>query len=135
MVLRSLSPAIFKTRWLERFARKEKIGDAVLVDAVARAENRQVDAELGGGVIKQRIARPGRGKSGGYRTVILFRRGVRAVFIYGFAKSDRANIDADEAKQFKEAARHVLQLTEKQIHELVKNGDFVEVRYEQEISK
>jgi hypothetical protein len=65
----------------------------------------------------------------------LFPPGVRAVFAYGFAKSDRANIDADEEKQFKEAARHVLRLTEKQIEELVNNGDFVEVRYEQEVSK
>ena len=129
------SQRVFKTRWFERFARKEKIPDPILVDAVARAENGQVDADLGGGVIKQRIARPGRGKSGGYRTIIFFRRGERAVFAYGFAKSDRANIDDDEEKQFKEAARHVLQLTENQIEALVKNGDFVEVRYEEEISK
>jgi hypothetical protein len=86
-------------------------------------------------IFKQRIARPGQGKSGGYRTIIFFRRGERAVFAYGFAKSDRSNIDADEKKQFKEAARHVLRLTVEQIEELLKNGDFVEVRYEQEISK
>jgi hypothetical protein len=129
-------PRVFKTRWFQRFARKEKIGDAVLLEAVARAEKGQVDADLGGGVIKQRIARPGQGKSGGYRTIILFRQGERAVFVYGFAKSERENIDADEAKQFKEAARHVLRLTEKQMAELVKEGDFVEVnRHEQEISK
>jgi hypothetical protein len=126
---------IFKTRWFERFARKQKIGDSVLADAVGRAEKGQIDADLGGEVIKQRIARPGQGKSGGYRTIIFFRRGTRAVFAYGFAKSDRANIDADEEKQFKEAAHHVLRLTEKQIEELLKNGDFVEVRYGQEISK
>jgi hypothetical protein len=105
------------------------------MDAVGRAEKGQVDADLGGGVIKQRIARPGHGKSGGYRTVIFFRHSERAVFAYGFAKSARANIDVDEEKQFKEAARHVLRLTEKQIDELVKNGDFVEVRHEPEISK
>ena len=135
MERRSGRQKVFKTRWFERFARKEKIPDAILVDAVARAERGQVDADLGGGVIKQRIARPGRGKSGGYRTIIFFRRGERAVFAYGFAKSDRANIDDDEEKQFKEAARHVLQLTEKRVEALVQNGDFVEVRYEQEISK
>jgi hypothetical protein len=128
-------PRVFKTRWFERFARKEKIRDHVLVDAVARAERGQVDADLGGGVIKQRIARPGQGKSGGYRTIIFFRRGVRAVFAYGFAKSDRANIETDEEKQFKEAARRVRRLTEKQIEELLETGDFVEVRYEEEISK
>ncbi len=135
MELQSGSTRIFKTRWFERFARKEKIRDAVLVDAVARAEKGQVDADLGGGVIKQRIARPGQGKSGGYRTIIFFRRGSRAVLAFGFAKSDKANIDADEEKQFKEAARHVLRLTEKQIEELLGKADFVEVRYEQEISK
>jgi hypothetical protein len=129
------NPRIFKTRWFERFARKVKIRDAAPVDAVARAEKGQVDAGLGGGVIKQRLARPGQGKSGGYRTIIFFRRGERAVLAYGFAKSGRANIDADEEKQFKEAARHVLRLTEKQIEELLKNGDFVEVKYEQEVSK
>ena len=64
------SPRIFKTRWFERFARKEKIRNAVLLDAVARAEKGQLDADLGGGVIKQRVARPGQGKSGGYRTII-----------------------------------------------------------------
>jgi hypothetical protein len=121
-------PRVFKTRWFQRFARKEKIGDAVLLDAVARAEKGQVDADLGGRVIKQRIARPGQGKSGGYRTIILFQQGERPVFVYGFAKSERANIDVDEEKQFKEAARHVLRLTEKQLAELVKNGDFVEVK-------
>lgn len=107
----------------------------MLADAVARAEKGLVDSDLGGGVIKQRIARPGQGKSGGYRTIIFFHRGAVAVFAYGFAKSGRANIDADEEKQFKEAAHHVLRLTGKQFEELVKQGDFVEMRYEQEISK
>jgi hypothetical protein len=132
---RSSNPRVFKTRWFERFARKEKIRDAALVDAVARAENGQVDADLGGGVIKQRIARPGQGKSGGYRAILFFRRAERAILAYGFAKSERANIDAEEEKQFKEAARYVLRLTAKQIDELLKNGDLVEVKYEQEISK
>jgi hypothetical protein len=126
---------IFKTRWFDRFARKEKIGDLLLVDAIVRAENGQIDADLGGGVIKQRIARAGQGKSGGYRTIIFFRRSERAVFAYGFAKSDRANIGTEEENQFKEAARYVIRLTEKQIEELVKNGDFVEVRYAQQVSK
>ena len=86
---------------------------------------------MGGGVIKQRIARIGQGKSGGYRTIIFCRRGERAVFAYGFAKSDRANIDADEETQFKQAAHYVLRLTGDQIDELLENGDFVEVKYEE----
>jgi len=83
------SVRIFKSRWFQRFARKEGIADAVLREAVARAEKGQIDADLGGEVIKQRIARPGQGKSKGYRTIILFRRGAKAFFVYGFAKSQR----------------------------------------------
>jgi hypothetical protein len=121
---------IFKSRWFQRFARKEGIADSVLRQAIVRAERGQIDAILGGGVIKQRIARPGKGKSKGYRTIILFRRGARAFFIYGFAKSQRANINSDEEEQFKEAATHVLALTEKHLAELLKRGDFVEVKGE-----
>jgi hypothetical protein len=127
---------IFKSRWFERFARREGIADAALREAVARAEKGQIDADLGGGVIKQRIARPGQGRSKGYRAIILFRRGAKALFVYGFAKSQRANIDDNEEEQFKEAAKHVPALTENQIAELLKRGDFAEVKYnEQKVSK
>jgi hypothetical protein len=106
------------------------MSDAVLLDAVARAERGQIDAELGGEVIKQRIARPGQGRSKGYRIIILFKRGAKAFFIYGFAKNQRANIGKDEEVQFKEAATHVLALTERQLRELLTRGDFVEVKRE-----
>ena len=96
---------VFKDAWFYRLARREKIGDSVLKDAVARAEKGIIDAELGGGVIKQRIARPGEGKSGGYRSVILFRKGELAFFVYGFAKSGRDNIEPDEVDGFKKLAK------------------------------
>jgi hypothetical protein len=118
---------IFKSRWFQRFARWEEIRDAALREAVRRAENGQIDTDLGGGVIKQRIARPGQGKSKGYRAIIFFRCELYAFFIYGFSKSQRANIDSGEEAQFKEAARHVLALTERRLAELLKSGDFVEV--------
>jgi hypothetical protein len=121
---------IYKSRWFQRFARKEGIADAVLGEAVARAEKGQIDAGLGGEVVKQRISRPGQGRSKGYRAIIFFRRGAKAFFVYGFAKSQRGNIDDDEKEQFKEAAKHVLALTEKQLAELLKKGDFMEVKSE-----
>ncbi len=121
---------VFKSRWFQRFARKEGISDAVLRDAVVRADQGQIDADLGCDVIKQRIARPGQGKSKGYRTIIFFRRGARAFFVYGFAKSRRANINVDEQEQFKEAAKLVLALTGTQLEVRLKKGDFVEVKSE-----
>jgi hypothetical protein len=127
---------IFKSRWFQRFARKEGIEDTALSEAIARAEKGQIDADLGGEVIKQRIARPGQGKSKGYRVVVFFRGGVRAFFVYGFSKNQRANIDDDEEKQFKEAAKHVLALTDRNLADLLNKGDFVEVKNdEQEVSK
>jgi hypothetical protein len=77
---------IFKTRWIARFARKSRISDAMLVEAIRRAERGLIDADLGGGVIKQRIGREGQGRSGGYRTLIAFRLGDRAVFMFAFCK-------------------------------------------------
>jgi len=61
-----------------------------------------VDAELGGGVVKQRVARAGQGRSGGYRMLIAYRAGDRAVFLYGFAKRERENVDADELLTLRE---------------------------------
>ena len=119
---------IFKNRWFQRFAQKAGIADVLLREAVGRAEKGLIDADLGGGVIKQRIARPGQGRSRGYRTIVLFRRGARAFFVYGFAKSQQANINDDEQEQFKEAAKIVLAMTEAQLAVRLDRGDFVEVK-------
>jgi hypothetical protein len=121
---------IFKSRWFQRFARREGIADSGLCEAVARTERDQIDADLGGGVIKQRIARPGQERSKGYRTIIFFRRRDKAFFVYGFAKSQRANIERVEQDQFKEAAKIVLALTDEQLAVRLKRGDFVEVENE-----
>ena len=89
---------IFKSRWFQRYAKKDGITDAALIEAAERADKGQIDADLGGEVIKQRIARPGQGRSKGYRTIVVFRRGAKAFFVYGFPKSQRANINYDEEK-------------------------------------
>jgi hypothetical protein len=123
---------IFKNAWFMRFARRQGIPDSALRDAVERAETGRIDADLGGGVLKQRVARHGQGKSGGYRTIVLYRRGERAFFVYGFAKSDRDNIDRDEERAFKNAARHVLALSERHIAGLVEKGQLSEVKGDDE---
>lgn len=118
---------VFKNAWFGRFARKEKISAAALWGAVQRAENGQIDADLGGGVIKQRIARPGEGKSKGYRSIVLFRKGERCFFVYGFPKSDLGNIGSFEEVLFKKMAKQVLALTDVQLGVLIANGQFEEV--------
>jgi hypothetical protein len=80
---------IFKNKWFAKFARDEDISDAKLCNAIQDAEKGLIDADYGGGVIKQRIARQNEGKSGGYRAIILFLRGDRSFFVFGFLKSER----------------------------------------------
>lgn len=99
-----------------------------LWDAVERAEKGLIDADLGGGVIKQRIARPGESKSKGYRSIVIFRKGELSFFVYGFSKSELGNIRANEEAQFKKVAKHVLSLTDAQLRELLANGQFEEVK-------
>ncbi|WP_445374610.1 type II toxin-antitoxin system RelE/ParE family toxin [Photorhabdus tasmaniensis] len=126
---------VFKNAWFERFARKQHIPDEVLLDAIERANKGQIDADLGGGVIKQRVARKGQGKSGGFRTVILYQTEENAFFVYGFAKSDRSNIEYDEEMQFKKMASHFLGLSDEQLTRLIEKGHFSEViEYGQKIS-
>ena len=91
----------FKTKAFARFADREGVEDAALCEAVRRARDGLIDADLGGGVIKQRIARKGGGRSGGFRTIVLFRREALAFFVYGFAKSDRENLRRDELETYR----------------------------------
>lgn len=118
---------IFKTKPFARFAGKERIEDAALVAAVHCAEQGIVDADLGGGVIKQRIARRGAGKSGGFRAIVLLRHAHRAYFVYGFAKSSRSNIRADELAAFRKLATELLNLDDTAIGAALANGTITEV--------
>ena len=118
---------VFKSKRFAKFARKERLSDVRLCEAVKNVEQGQIDADYGGGVIKQRIARPGEGKSGGYRSIILFRRGERAFFVYGFAKNDQANIDASDERDLKELAKALLAASVDDLKKLVEQGEFVEV--------
>jgi hypothetical protein len=95
---------LFKTKWFARYARQEKITDACLREVVSRAERGLIDADLGGGVIKQRVARGGQGRSGGYRTIIAFRTADRAIFMFAFAKNERDNVSSDELATLKKIA-------------------------------
>ena len=124
---------VFKTRWFARFARQEKIADDGLREAIERAERGLIDADLGGGLIKQRVARQGQGRSGGYRAIIAYRLGHRAVFVFGLAKNDRENFKEDELEVAREIGRIWLPATNEQITLGRMDGQLIEVRYDEEI--
>lgn len=124
--------AVYKTKPFARFARKARIHDVDLWEAACLANAGRIDADLGGGVIKQRIARAGEGKSGGSRCVILFRAGERAVFVYGFEKKDLGNVKVDELEAFRELARVVLGYSGAEIAKRVGDGALIEIHSPQE---
>lgn len=121
---------ILKTLPFARFAARNGISDAALRLAVHRADAGLVDADLGGGVIKQRIARDGEGASSGYRTIILFRRGQRAVFVYGYAKKGRDNIRRNELLAFRNLAKALFGLDDQGIGHALAIGELIEVRHD-----
>ena len=123
---------VFKSKEFARFTRREKIADTVLCDAVARAERGIVDADLGGGLIKQRVARPGQGRSGGFRTLLVYRTTDRSVFVYGFAKSERANLTPDRLVFWRKIAAVYLAMTEDGINAAVDDNELEEVMCDDE---
>lgn len=118
---------IFKTKWVVGFSRRERILDATLCAAISRVESGLVDADLGGGIVKIRVARAGQGRSGGYRMLIAYRAGARAVFLYGFAKAERGNITADELLTLREIGAGWLAADMRQTGHAVEAGVLQEV--------
>ncbi len=121
--------SIYLTKWMARFVRRERISRAALREAITRAERGLIDADLGGGLIKQRVARPGKGRSGGYRTIIAYRRGDRAFFILGFAKSEQGNIGPDELRTAREIGAVLIATPADVIARNVAIGELEEIAY------
>jgi len=118
---------VFKTKQFARFLVQEGISEVLLCEAVNRAITGLIDADLGGSVIKQRIAREGQGRSNGYRSIVLFRRDDRAIFAYGFAKNARQNIGQSELKAFRKLAEVMLAFEGKELQAAINNGTITEV--------
>lgn len=111
---------------VQAFCRKENISDDELKALVAEMEAGTVHASLGGDVYKQRLARKGEGKSGGYRTLLFFRSGDRVIFHYAYAKSDKANITRRELLALKEAAKVYLEMTSEDLAAAVNANELIE---------
>lgn len=118
---------VYKTREFARFAKRERIADAALCEAVSRLERGLIDAELGSSLVKQRVARLGQGRSGGFRTLIVYRAAARAVFVYGFAKSERGNIGESELVFWRKVAAVFLGLDAVKMQEAVALEEIEEV--------
>ena len=118
---------VYMTKWMSRFVRRERISAKGLLHEISRAQSGAIDANLGGGLIKQRMARPGGGRSGGYRTIIAYRVGSRAVFLYGFAKNERENIGGDELDSLRQLGANWLNAEPATIIQALNEGALTEI--------
>jgi hypothetical protein len=118
---------VYKTKEFSRFARKADLGDEDLLEAAKALAFGRWDADLGGGVFKQRIAREGGGKSGGFRTIILFKVGGHSFFVHGFAKNQKANVSPAELKALKKLAVVFLGLDAEGLEKAKLAGQIAEV--------
>ncbi len=119
---------IFKYKIFHKWAESEGLKDKALRQAVEELKNGLFEANLGSGLYKKRVAMPGKGKSGGYRTLLAFKNEEKAFFIYGFAKNDRANIDEHEKQVYRQLARDFLGMNTIAIQKMLDNGKLFEVQ-------
>lgn len=118
---------VFKTRHFRRWLRKSEVTDAVLCAAVDEMQAGLIDAELGGDVVKKRVALPGRGKRGGARTLVATRKGSRWFFVFGFEKNERANITPTELEALQTLASALLEMSSAQLDTAVEDGTLQEI--------
>ncbi len=117
----------FKTKGFAKWASGEGLGDDALVSAVAEMEQGLIDARLGGQVVKKRVALPGRGKRGSTRTLVAFKQGDKAFFIYGFAKNERANVSDKELRALKLLAKELLSYQVPALAKAMQAGALIEI--------
>jgi hypothetical protein len=118
---------IFKVLVFHRWAKDEGLTDAKLCEIAIEIENGLVDARLGDYLIKKRVGAPGRGKSGGYRTIVAHRQGDRLLFLFGFDKHDRENISPTEKKALHRQADNYMAYSDADLSKLVEDGSIIEV--------
>ncbi|MFT3717169.1 type II toxin-antitoxin system RelE/ParE family toxin [Pseudorhodoferax sp.] len=127
-----MTTQILKRKDFARWQASEKLPDAVLCKAVQEMECGLMDADLGGFLYKKRVARPGAGKSGGYRTLLSMRIGSRCVFLHGFSKNSKANITQEEKKALQFAGKVFLELSARDLAIALRAGVLLEVHCEQD---
>jgi hypothetical protein len=119
---------VFKTRTFDRSMKRSGMTDGALWAAVLEMAQGLIDADLGGHVVKKRVALPGQGKRGGARTIVATKLAERWFFLYGFRKNERANIDKDELRALQEVAKDLLGLDDRRLDIALQAGEIVEVR-------
>ncbi|MCH8170589.1 MAG: type II toxin-antitoxin system RelE/ParE family toxin [Bacteroidetes bacterium] len=117
-----------KTKWFNKWAKKNAIDDESLQKTIENLSNNLGMIDLGSGLYKIRTPKLGQGKSGGFRNIVVFREEDIAIFVYGFAKTDKDNLIKEELKYFKKLAKDLLEIENKEFIKLEKQGSFIRLK-------
>jgi len=113
-----------KSKWFAKWAKKNKIKDSDLIFTIGNLMQNKSTVNLGSNLYKVRIAKPSKGKSGGYRTLIVYMQGNRSIYIYGFDKNEKDNLSKEELKDFRELSKTLSKITIKEIDRVVANKTY-----------
>ena len=116
-----------KTKWFNKWAKKQKLNDDKLLEAIDDMINNLSSVNLGGGLFKVRVATEGSGKSSAFRTIIVFRENDRAVMVYGFKKKEQGNLSKEELKSFKTLSKDILALESEELKRAIEKNVFVNI--------
>ena len=116
-----------KTKWFHKWSEKNSISNKNLLKAIENISKNYGIVSLGGGLYKVRVARSGQGKRGSFRTIIVYKESDRAIFVYGFSKSEKDNLDREELKYFRKLAKDLLITKKSEYLEMIKSGDFFNI--------
>ncbi len=119
---------IYRTKTFTRLARKVALNDRFICQAINEMNQGLIDADLGSGLFKKRIAMPGSGKSGGWRTLLGFQSGSRAFLLYVFTKSNQENIQVYELKALKRLVKYYFSLRPEDIRIALEREELHEVK-------
>ena len=120
-----------KTKWFNKWAKRHIVSDKKLLNTIQNISNNLGIVDLGGSLYKARIAKKGQGKSGGFRTIVVFKKDDIAIFIYGFSKSEKDNLDNEELKYFKKLSKDLLSIKRQDFIKLENLGDFISIKEQQ----
>jgi len=117
-----------KTKWFHKWSKKNNISDGNLLDTINNISKKLGVIDLGGGLYKVRTPKVGQGKSGGFRVIVVYKMADITIFIYGFSKTDKDNLNKDELKYFKKLSRDLLSINKEEFKILEKSGKFIRIK-------
>ena len=113
-----------KTKWFHKWAKKNSISDNALLKTIESLINNLNVVNLGGGLYKVRTPAIGKGKSGGFRTLVAYKEMDKAIFVFGFSKAEKDNLDEDELRSLKKLTKDLLEISTKEYLKLIELGQF-----------